>query len=505
MGLIAERPFVRVLQPMAIGCMFACIALSFVQAIHAVVPSWNGHYVVLAAFIAAVEAHFSYGFLRQRSRVLYPAKSYRAVELLALYAVVQGAATIEAHQGWRLIGAVTVDGERLAAYALVLIFWLGATDTARDLWNVGEPAYRDAHYRPPADHLIARFFWGGAILLIVSGIAQFGVQGTANLTHAPVSGFLLNVLVYFLLGSLMLGQIRYVALRLRWERNSIVVPASLGSQWSRYSLVFLVVAAGLAVLLPTRYTLGLLDTLRYMVEVIMALAQAILLLVLWPFGWILGHLGIHPPAAHLNPLHRPPVPAGTSSQSQSNGLFDLLRSLLFWVLVFGGLAFLVRWWTRGHSLPVQRAALLVSLAQRLRALVQRLRVRLRRRSRQGVGHLRQRQTAQTGKSETPGAGRLLDFSRTAARQRVINYYLSMLRRAAIRGFPRRAGQTPDEYVATLQENLPFAREDVGALTHAFVEARYSTREVTTSSRREAQLAWRRIRTALGGTHGSARK
>ncbi len=88
---------------------------------------------------------------------------------------------------------------------------------------------------------------------------------------------------------------------------------------------------------------------------------------------------------------------------------------------------------------------------------------------------------------TPGA---------APRELVLYYYLSIVRRAAQSGLPRRPGQTPDEYSADLAQALPEAGPDVAPLTRAFVEARYSRHPV---ARGQAQLLrghWQRLKAML---------
>ncbi|GAJ09740.1 unnamed protein product, partial [marine sediment metagenome] len=53
-------------------------------------------------------------------------------------------------------------------------------------------------------------------------------------------------------------------------------------------------------------------------------------------------------------------------------------------------------------------------------------------------------------------------------------YRQLLRWAATSGYPRHISQTPHEYLYTLVDLLPEAREDLGFITQQYVTARYGT-------------------------------
>ena len=57
-------------------------------------------------------------------------------------------------------------------------------------------------------------------------------------------------------------------------------------------------------------------------------------------------------------------------------------------------------------------------------------------------------------------------------------YLDLLALAKKRGFSRQKIQTPYEYQASLEPNIPQVEAELKAVTEAFMEARYSTHEMT---------------------------
>jgi hypothetical protein len=82
------------------------------------------------------------------------------------------------------------------------------------------------------------------------------------------------------------------------------------------------------------------------------------------------------------------------------------------------------------------------------------------------------------------------------RDRVQYFYLAMVRRGGQRGMPRKPSQTPREYAATLENQLPEVDDEIHSLTDAFLEARYSRHDVTPEQASLVQRIWDRIKATL---------
>jgi hypothetical protein len=78
------------------------------------------------------------------------------------------------------------------------------------------------------------------------------------------------------------------------------------------------------------------------------------------------------------------------------------------------------------------------------------------------------------------------------RQKVIFFYLAMLRRAGEAGTPRQPWQTPEEFSRRLKASVPEETGDIAALTESFQEARYSPGEVTPERADRARTIWERL-------------
>jgi hypothetical protein len=82
------------------------------------------------------------------------------------------------------------------------------------------------------------------------------------------------------------------------------------------------------------------------------------------------------------------------------------------------------------------------------------------------------------------------------RQKIIFYYLALVRRANEAGLPRKDGQTPYEYAHTLTSSLEEGKDGVEALTESFVEARYSRHDIPLKEARRIESIWETIRRVL---------
>jgi hypothetical protein len=495
-------------RPLVIGVMFGCIALSLVEFVRLFFSAWDGTYLVLVCVLAALEANYSYRLVRARRLRGGDLLRFRLVELGVLFLLVKvgsyvgqsWSGVLESIQSWPSHVGRLFDLETLAAFFLALTSWHVSTQTTRDFERLQEPPVFSRYYVPPMDSLTERFFWGGAVLLIAAGLTRIGIAQLLNLRRPSVPGLVLNVLVYFLLGLVMLGQVRFATLRKQWQAGEIEIADDLPRRWVRYSLALISLAALLAFLLPTGYTMGLLEVLGYVLATILAalsLGGTILLwLILLPFAWLMSLFGGDPiPARPTEAPYQPP-PVDSAGIGPPDW-FQILRSLLFWIIALGIVFYVVRSYLRDHPELLKRLTdlgLVRALSRMWRALGRWL---------GGWGEtLRERipraWSLRLGRRRAP-SGESFGFFRLGAlspRERVLYFYLSVLHRAGQRGFPRRPAETPDEYRTTLRPNLPEAQAEMDMLTQAFVEARYSHHSVEREYARRVRDSWRQVKAAL---------
>ena len=497
--------------PLMIGGMFGCTAISLVGLVHLVFPAWNGTYVIVGCVLAALEANYSYRLIRSRRLQGGEVLRFQVVEIALLFIALKIGGYVGDRwadvwadvQTWSHNPSGIADPATIVAFILAALSWWVSTQTTRDLERLGEPPEHSRYYVLPRESLTQRFFWGGVLLLVITGLHYTGIVQLLDPSRPRVPGPTINVLVYFLLELVMLGQIEFTQLRNQWQAQKITIPGELTSRWVRYSLVLLGLAAFLAFLLPTGYTVGLLDVagggLRLIVGILSLIAQILLFLLtllLWPLMFLLSLIfGTAPP--RLRPqslsLRQQQEPLGNAAPG---GWFGVLRSVLFWAATLGMLFYVVRNYLRDHPELLKSLAGLslirtlrrwwAALWRRLTGLAEALGERLPGRRSPGEGGL-----------QTPvGPFHFLRLSALSARERILYYYLSVLRRAERQGLPRRRTQTPYEYDATLSPNLPSAQQELASLTQAFVEARYSPHTVDARQTRQVHTYWQQVKAAL---------
>lgn len=495
----------HVFRPIFLCIMVGCIVLALVTLIELFMPNWDGTFLIVFCALTTVEAYLTFQLFRRDLTYRFDGTRIMAIELAALYLLLQ--LCIDAIDGQAPFQNYFphLDGITLGLFIIVCSTWLVVTGTARDLNRLGRSSEGVIGFVPAEHRLATRFFGGGVVLFILSGLTQVRIAGALQLPTPNASGPVANVLLYFVLGMLFLGYIHYASLRGRWQRGDIAIAGGLGGRWMRYSLIFVGLMVVIAFLLPTSHTIGLLDVGRAIWNPISTVLIQIILTVRGPLTWLLHLFGGKAPVArprvlppNLPPHLRIPPRHHTNPGHGGSGGITLIKSLLFWAVVAAVVIYVLRHAAlRGVvKIPVIGGvlnAVRVALGQMWSMLLSRLR-----------GYVA------TVVEHVPGAGALravpalmprgnLRWGRIGSlspREQVVFYYLSVVRRAHRHGIDRRGAQTPYEFSAELAPLLVEAESDMNDLTHAFVQARYSRHEVPEDEVSGIRANWQRVKRAL---------
>jgi hypothetical protein len=357
------------------------------------------------------------------------------------------------------------------------------------MWLTQPPPVR--HRQEALNWLGEVFIWGGVGLL-------FGSMAI-HLLLSTAGALALPTLLYFALGVALLSQARFSVTHAGWQTQGIPIQRGIAHRWLLWAVVFLLGVALVALLLPTEYTMGPFLALYGLIGIVMQVVMVAIMFISYLIALLLSFL--------LPGVERPPqppqglesmVPAEPQVPGSSPLWLEVLLSALFWgvILFIVGYALLRflrdRW---GPALEGDEAAgtWWGRLLAWLRALwrhwlgwqhgVQE-RLARRRADREAAGGMAAR------------LSRFLSLRRLPPRELVRYFYLSTARRAAQAGQPRRAGQTPYEYQADLDERFPDLEPDLTGLTDAFVQARYSSGPVHQEEADAVKPLWQRIKAAL---------
>jgi hypothetical protein len=506
---LAPTPLLTGLRVAALTVMAGCVVLPLVEVITTLAPSLNRALLLGVCALAALEAQYSFHLVHRHFITGPDGTRFRLVEFAFYFVAIRGAQLAlkglppEAAGLWQgdlgALAALLLDLETVLALALAVVTAMAVTDVLGDLERIGEPPELSKHYVPPLDSLTGRFFMGGAWLVALSGLARIGLREVFDWARPPVTGLIVNVLVYFMLGFVLLGQVRLQILTARWQEQGVRLPRELGRRWTAYSLLFLGLAALLAFALPTGYTSGALGFIGNAFLLLVALAWALAAVLgsicLLPLSFVISLLNdgerldppppdfTLPPAEALTPQALPPW-------------LEVARTVVVWALVIGMVLYVVAQFLRDRP-ELTRAMRQLGLGRRLRQLWAAFRHRV-----SGLAQAAARSPlgawlrGQLRGRAPPAPWPYFRLGGAPPRERVLFYYYSLLRRARERGFGRQPAQTPHEYERVLEARLEQAGAEARALTEAFEETRYSAHPVGPEAVRRARAAWERLRAAL---------
>jgi hypothetical protein len=273
----------------------------------------------------------------------------------------------------------------------------------------------------------------------------------------------------------------------------------MGAHWLSYSLLFLLFLGVFAWILPTRYTLGFLSILQYAVGLFMYALVSLWSLGLLLFASILSMLGfgnLERPDAESEPVI-PELPPIVPGETTPVPWLEALKSIVFWIVFLGLIVFAVHQYISQNPALVGKLRMLrfVSWLERvwrwLRSWFVGVNQVVSMAIRSGI-----RRFSWPDRLREPGGWSYVNLRRLSPRQKVVFYYLALIRRGGERGFARRPVQTAYEYQETLQSALEGGEEDLSGLTEAFVEARYSQHSVTTDQVSRVKRWWEEIRKRL---------
>ena len=509
----SRDPLIRyVLRPLALSIMAACVALPLAQLAGAIVPGIQPVLIMAGVILAALEACYAHTLIRARYLTGSELFRFRVIEYGLYYVVIRlvqlGLTGIPADLAAQLatarmeaMVALLLDMQSIMVFLLAMLVSFMTSQTLDDLDKAEAPPERDVrpdkHAESPVDALTGRFFLVGAVVLVLSGLTRISFREVLDLQRAPVAGLVLNVLVYFVLGLVLLGRVRLAQLSARWQLQGVRTPPELPGRWVRYSLAFIGLAGLVAFLLPTGYTSGALGVIGNIVLVIFTAIWVLLAslfgLLMLPLAWVMSRLfgtqAVEPVQEFQEFILPPTNPAEVSSW------LEVVRPFVIWTLVLGMVLYIVIAYLRERPeimAALRRLAPLRALGRLWAALRHRVSGLLAAAEKYSpLAWLRER----LARAGPPRLG-YFRLGAAAPREQVFYYYLSLVRRAGELGLRRRPAQTPNEFEPVLAGELPDVETEVAALTDAFIEARYGPRPVDPEAPTKAKALWTRLKAAM---------
>ena len=525
--LSLEKWVENLFRPTVIASMMASVVISAVALVHRVDSTWGGAYLVCFAFLIVWEAIQSERVLKHSEPGRFSRLRFRFTEWVLIMLFLKFATYTELGLGQLLVDvpgwfrnlATFFDGGYILATMLLFFLWQLGIFIAQDLYILEvhpselRPSPTSSQFylwltRPRSAinrgaalrRIMVSFFWGGLILVMCTGLARYDIPYLFPDRPPPVSGLVLNVMAYFLLGLVLINQAYYSVLQARWQLEEVGIAPNIGTRWAILAAAFLIVVITVALLLPTGYSIGLPQAIALAVNavvtgliyaVVLVLSVLIFLINLITSPFLRGQKPLLEAPGGGLPMPSQKAPEGGPGLP----IWGMLRDLLLWALLLGIVAY-----SFYNFLGDRRYLLRGLFAGGPLAWLRRLLAGLFGVTWRAAGRARRQVREQF--ERLFGAGgrrppwRYISLSSLSPRQLILYFYLSVVRRAGERGIARRPWQTPYEYSARLQAELPERESDVAELTEAFVAARYSPRPVAPEEANLVKRSWQRVRSAL---------
>jgi hypothetical protein len=496
--------------------MVTCLAIALLPLIDWAL-SGDAGFIPPMAFLVSLECVISFRVLRMLAREPQERIYFRISEIIILIFAIKLFVEFRHGLGYFLqnlsrwqsnFSESFFSPEFLVALAVMTAMWwitwwygsdLVEMETDEFILSAASAEAVPSNRRGIHQGLIGRVLIIGWLIVILTVLGQYQVIPGATQTNFT------NVIAYFIFGLLLLSQTNFAAWRAAWGYERATINRNLAQRWLGYSLAFLLAISLLALLLPTRYAYSLFPMLSYLLGLFLAIIQFVFAIVMVPIFFLAGLLArlfgtddvtiekLAPPA-FLPPESDPAMAANPAFW------WDLLKSVAFWAVFIVIIVLAFAQYARqneqvaGFLRRIFRWRWAIKAFEWLRETFGGVRQNIAELLQAGINRLR---TVRSGVSlET---WRYLNPRRLSTRQRILFYYLALVRRAGETGAPRQPAQTPQEYAQNLSSAHPEVTPDLAAITEAFVEARYTQHPVSDEQASFVKRLWEQLRRTLRRT------
>ena len=345
--------------------------------------------------------------------------------------------------------------------------------------------------------LMGLVFFLGFVMVGMTVLLKGNVQFIPFI-KTPTRAFITALMIYFSLAFVFLALNQYAILKARWYFNDIQVNSDLGKRWLLFSLAFILIVVLLTVFLPTDFALGFLPIAQTLFNIVVYIFGLVQFLFLFPISFIVsiftGLLGTQ----ETDQTIQPALPEFGSEIAQATGplpWWDLVKSILFWLVFLGLIIFALRYYINSHAGlkaffdRIRIRAWLAGFWQSLKSGLKKMSQVTAETMQRGL-----RQARQFFAEREVRLPSLKDLTKhLPPRQALILTYLDWVRWNKTHGLPRQSSQTPLEYAGTLRQKWPDLEPYLTPFTADFIAARYSHQDIKSAQLEEAQSLLERMK------------
>ena len=497
-------------------CMMICLSVAYVQFGERIFSNWRGGYIIFAGFLLAIEAiatRRQTEDLESRQKILFHVSEWITIAVLVkilIYLETGPSRILTDLALWQTdFFQYFLTYEYIFALIILAVIWLFSrsfTLELESLYQTGSSeGWEDVGKLQNILHelrekLVSRVLFIGTIVTVFAVLSRLATENILLPVHS--TGFALvapviNVVIYFMVSLILISQTQFALLQTRWLWQGLPVSPEIGGSWIKYGLLFFAILAAVVIVLPTQYTVGLFDMLRYIIEFLSSIFSFLLILITLPLTLLMSLLSF------LNGSQAQPSTLPFQMPPQSNTpvapipWLDLLRSLAFWVIFLAIIFLAIRYYLTQNQ-PLWDAITGFSCFRWIANIWSGFWKWIKGTNHQVISIIRQEihRLQETRPFPNRAIPKFYNLRQMNPRARIIQDYLALLKVSSQQGLGRKPSQTPYQYEKHLQEAVPDVQDDMSNLTEVFIEARYSQHPIGETQSRRASTLLDRIKAII---------
>lgn len=477
--------------------MMASLTFSLNQLVTLLIPSYAAPALPLIAFIVSLEAFYAAHHTKQKRMTPFEKEwnLFRISEGAVLFIVLRlfaflanSQTTIQAFrtQGF-LSGVFSFDF--IIILIISIIVWLIITITYNDIFFL-QMNEKDLAWEKLNEMELARieartritqriFIVGGIILSAVLLSRNFLPANLTLSTNTRLMVF--NLLLYFLCAMIVLSLTNFSVQRARWIWDNTPIDPNILRALFTYGSIFLGITLLITLILPTQYTVGLIDFIRLLINFLFRGINLLLTALFAFFGWLFTLIRNLFPQNQPKPetpspfepesWQAPQIPSDFIPNIPAEVTTGGIGNLIFWIVLFVGiLVAAIAYFVQNKDAIARLRTFNLreffhSAFNALRKLFKRIKLNISLPTGERKSLFSRKEKSERKKEKK--------WNPKTDREKIYAAYFDALDASKEVAGSRTPSQTPHKYVRNIVQNVPDAIENFTELTDAFVEARYT--------------------------------
>ncbi|MCB2202773.1 DUF4129 domain-containing protein [bacterium] len=505
---VDNRQTMAFLNDLLISGMLTCLAFILTKFLPALYPDWSVKGLPLMAFLVSLESLITHRSRLGRPRVMENPYLSTAAEWIVILVLTKLAVMLQS--GFSGVWQEILSWQQrffsnfidiqygLVVFCLLLIWGItrlfiepiNRLDEDENLMAQEKLGYAFNDRQQARRSLIGLIFIIGFIMIGLTVLLNSDMQYLPA-ADTPARIFVVVLLVYFSLAFIFMALNQYAIMKARWFFNDIEVNADLSKRWLLFTLAIIAVVILLIIFLPTDFAIGFYPILNAITQGLIFIFGLLQFIIMTPIALLLtlfsSLLSTEETVERVQPVMPEFTPAPTET-AVPLPWWEVLRSVLFWVVFIGVIVMAVRYYIRNRQ-GLQHLFRFDQLRSWLRDFWRWIRNGAKKISafttetvQKGVQSVRRILTERRVKLPS-----LADLVKgISPRQAVILTYLDWVKWNKEHGLSRRDSQTPVEYAAAIQAQWPGIEPTLETFTQHFIRARYTRQSIEPSQVEAAQ-------------------